>query len=285
MGLDVYLYEYENKKSHDAYEKKLKAAEEGFEIWADEISEEERKKRELLFSQWQTENPRPSDAGSTKIEIDSKVLPEHMFKIGYLRSSYNDGGIERILRDRTGKDLNYIFLDGKKLKDYVIKPNWKACLVRCRDARAAFDAYLTENGDYRVREISPNVFSGSELLRGINASRALEMFQKQRKEYAERKKARPDDKWLSGSYSNQEGEYSLDQPMHVAGIIHGEATLSGFLGKGGVIPATYVIYKYVDENGKSDMDWYRDALAITNEMIEWVLGQPDPQKFYLHWSG
>ena len=38
------------------------------------------------------------DGNAEEVRLDSKVHADHMFKIGYLRSSYNDGGIDRILR-------------------------------------------------------------------------------------------------------------------------------------------------------------------------------------------
>ncbi len=47
---------------------------------------------------------------------------------------------------------------------------------------------------------------------------------------------------------------------------------------GADMPCTYLVYE------AGDMDWYKQALEIVVEMIEWVLGQPDPSKFYLHWS-
>jgi len=33
-----------------------------------------------------------------------------------------------------------------------------------------------------------------------------------------------------------------------------------------------------------DRDWYLKALEIVQETIEYVLKQPDPQNYYLHWS-
>jgi hypothetical protein len=31
--------------------------------------------------------------------------------------------------------------------------------------------------------------------------------------------------------------------------------------------------------------WYQQALEVVVETCEWVLGQPDPSKYLLHWSG
>lgn len=46
-------------------------------------------------------------------------------------------------------------------------------------------------------------------------------------------------------------------------------------------PAVYVIY----EKPRSDQpDYYLTALRIVKETIEYVLAQPDRQKFFLRWS-
>lgn len=282
MGLDIYLYRYENFDAAIAWEKHKEEVHE--KIWArKDLSDTEKSERCDL---WDKENPDPADAKSEEIEINSKVHPEHMFKIGYCRSSYNAGGIERILDDRTGKNLHYIF-GNEDGNEYKFSPDWAASLVRAREARDEFAKYLEANGSYGVTEISPNIFGGDSM-KGIDGKRALEMFQEQRRSWvAEREKmTEAQKKFRSGSFSMAAGDFWMDG-VKVVAAIHGEATLSSFAanvaGKPGMImPAVYLVYeREKDDNFK----WYQQALEIVVEMIEWVLAQPEPAKYRLHWSG
>jgi hypothetical protein len=87
MGLDVYLYHYEDFA-------KVKDSLDGME----------------------------EDPGE-HINQDSQEFPEHYFKIGYFRSSYNSGGLNSILNDAIKKDLYWIF---QTSQDYYVQPDWKS---------------------------------------------------------------------------------------------------------------------------------------------------------------
>src|SRR6478736_5285205 len=113
MGLDVYLYRYEVPL--DVYAERKAAAEKLDEELAERIEREvgfpidsegkrdwkaaTQEQKDAYFAkveQLRAENgldTHGEPAGlCEKVEINSALHPEHMFKIGYFRSSYNEGG-------------------------------------------------------------------------------------------------------------------------------------------------------------------------------------------------
>jgi hypothetical protein len=283
MGLDVYLYHY--KKPFAEVKKLEKEAEEACEVFTKKKLEEFGVKdwKELTDEQkkvyWKEKGAFYSERGLDKygsvgddvreeIEIPSSVFPDHMFKIGYLRSSYNAGGIDHVMRDRIGETLRSLF--GNNDDSYEFSPDWGESLKRIRGAITKWEEYIEKNGCYYVDEISP-VVDCQEI---NNQAKALEVFLEQRKLHAKD----PPDKLFSGSYMNGRGHFHLGQPIQVVALIPGRAEFFGG-------PATYVVYKCSDEGNNANMKWYLDALRITAEMCEWVLGKPDPEMYVMHWSG
>ena len=83
-----------------------------------------------------------------KIEQDSKKHPEHMFKIGYFRSSYNGGGINSVL-DSLGFGGLYWIFDNKD--QYEFAPDWEKSLKRVREVLDKFREFTDSDiGKYRV---------------------------------------------------------------------------------------------------------------------------------------
>lgn len=62
------------------------------------------------------------EAFKEQIPADSKLYPEHLFKIGYFRSSYNGSGINLILLLRGFMCLYQLF---DYSGDHVFQPNWR----------------------------------------------------------------------------------------------------------------------------------------------------------------
>jgi len=174
MGLDVSLY-LKNKDTESIREKQKMAEEKSEEIWEQELallgkkshrelsyndldkSEEEaisNKIKDMLISlglfdySWRSKSE-INDA--TEIEIDSKIYPDHVFKIGYLRSSYNGGGINYVLDDKLGKGYN-LYDIFKPEEVYRFVPKWKECLQRAKISLGRFDEVRksTRQMDYSV---------------------------------------------------------------------------------------------------------------------------------------
>ena len=263
MGLDVYLYRIKDKVLSEANEKSYDAYSE--ELWGnrkyEDVPEKEKdfireklKQRalELGLNEWGSD-----ETNKEKIELDSDLHPEHMFKIGYFRSSYNGGGINRILEKQGLPDLYEIF--DIEYEGGEVQPNYSAALKKVKEVIAQ----LKEGDDgYGVCCVSPNHFSKPTV---NSENEALEIFRNEiNKNSGE-----------SMSYSNINGEFYLDKPMQVVGLVPG---FENVLTKGH--PCTYVIYK--NENG---LNWYVEALEVVQETLEFILAHENPQEFYMYWSG
>lgn len=199
-----------------------------------------------------------------KVELPSSKYPDHCFKIGYFRSSYNEGGVDHILRDRTGHELATIFdVNG----NYRVKPNWETARKKAVSVLDSLKKYLDTNGSYHVMTVENNPFRQSIDIK--SQKDALEAFNEERQRYG---RGGSDFNW----YSNHKGEFFLGKPPALVAAING---ISGTFKQ----PCAYLIYKSDDEEGEG-LDWYIHALEIVIETIDYVLAQPDPDKYYLHWS-
>lgn len=260
MGLDIYLYKYEDFNKSRALEKQYRDFEE--RAWAevgeyDNLTEDQKKavsdkcrafELELGLSKW-------GEGPKELIELDHPDHPDHMFKIGYFRSSYNGGGIERVLKNLGLPTLCDIFqTDGQT---YHLQPDWSASLERCKDAIEKLKAA----GAYRVNHVSANMFKAPEI---SSEAEAFQAFTKELKSHR--------DNNCDYNYSNSVGEFSIHEPNKVLAMIPG--TYSIFR----EMPCVYVITE-------SDNSWYITALEIVKATIEFVLAKEDKEKYYLHWSG
>lgn len=200
------------------------------------------------------------------IELDSKLYPEHMFKIGYFRSSYNDGGINSVLERMGVPTLYDIFPHSDK--KYQFKPNWKESLKLVNEALVAFNhAANGFSGKYDCFDIgATNLFTGPSPVQ--DEKTALKIF----KDELETNK--------SGftNYSNRQGHF-YGEAVTVRGFVPGVNCLGQ--------PCVYVITeRQKNEKGEDEnLKWYREALEIVRETIEYVIAQKDPQNYSLSWSG
>lgn len=270
MGLDVYLYRYDD--FHKSQEKEKKYSDLSDELWnkttdeygsyeniPDNIKETIRealnKSLEIMeLGEWGQD-----EKHKEQIEVNSKLYPDHYFKIGYFRSSYNSGGINNILRNLGLPDLHEIFeVNGE---DYYIQPNWKECLERTNKVMED----LKKSGGYRIHKFSSNVFAGTAGLPRSEAE-ALSIFRSQ----IER-----DGGASNYNYSNKDGEFFMHEPLEIVAIIPGMDKVFARERE-----CVYAITKPEDDN-----QWYYQALEIVKETIEYVLAQDKIEQYYLHWSG
>lgn len=304
MGLDATLCKHPNYDAHKRYEKVKKEAHEriGEQFFKgrkyDDTPQADKDGYSAATARWDADHPPTEEEDTPKrIEENSKVYPDHMFKIGYLRSSYNDGGINSILRNRLGKDLYYIFgVPDRGGEDCHIKVDWPASLKRAQEIRDAFARDCNENGGYAITKVALSMLSDPK---AVDEKSALELFRIERKRRLDRlaklkaEGKEPNPHWDGGSYSNIFGLFHLDEPLRVAAIICGTeediiSTVRGMPGQRW--PATYVIYESAeleDKDGKPErpFEWYQRALEITVELCEFVLAQPDIDQYRLAWSG
>lgn len=292
MGLDIYLYKsadrgesqrfYESEKdlAHDAIYKSLVASGK-YKIEA--LSSDPNASNALpdgfwdeytaLCKVWDDENPDVS-LGEDEVRNKSTLYPEHMFKVGYLRSSYNDGGINSKLRAllEENKDLYYIFGHPDK-EDYAFVPNWEESLVRAKEVLKEFRKVA--DAGFEVHKFSPNIFRDPNTL-PKSPNEAMAIFKAQYAKHIE------SPSMFGGDYGNRDGDFMMGHPMTVVAVIPGirESIAAKLYGKEDIDPVTYVITRA----NKEKLDWYVQALEIVVETCEYVLAQPDKDQYYFHWS-
>lgn len=255
MGLDVYLYRFDDLA-------KTKAKEKRYAFLADQVLQQElaRLSRDAndLSRDERNEIHRKTLAAAkdedlmdvvderdrTHIELDSALYPEHLFKIGYFRSNPSPGGLNNILRDRIGKSLYYVFFGNEDHRpEYEERPDWAASLARCAEITKEIKRYADKYGNFGVVRM-PLSGSISRLEKD-----ALDEFNNIR-------------------MSSQQTASYLDKPLSVHSVIPGDKCV-------------FLIYER-----QTTLDWYFQALSVVTETCEWVLSRPtdEREKLYLIWS-
>jgi hypothetical protein len=207
----------------------------------------------------------PKEGLRVGIEENHPKYPDHYFKIGYLRSSYNSAGINSVLSTKGLGDLHYIF--GRYDDEYTFKPDWEESLKRCIEIKEKYLEKSTSDGGVYIYEVSSNVGSSpvweSELgfYHPKSKEQAMEVYRHQLKN--------------PGDYDNWFGAFRLENPEKVKAIIPG----TGMFGN-----KVYVVAQKEDSDTGVN-DWYYKALEIIEDTIKYVLNQKDSEKYYLHWSG
>jgi len=257
MGLDVYLYRYENKPDTDKREKEYDAVSSArweaageYESLSDNKKDELRLKDKELAASLMLDDYGSDKAGKKQIEMDSSVDKDHYFKLGYFRSSYNGGGINNVLKNLGLPTLYEIFSPND---EYCFQPKWDECLVKCQDVIEQLKA----KGNYRCFQVSENMFGASGVPQ--NEKEAMDVFLSELQRSG------------SDAYSNIHGEFWLKEPLKIHAIIPGEYTI---LKK---MKCCYVVME-------GENEWYIKALEIVKETIQYVLDKPDKDKYWLHWS-
>lgn len=256
MGLDVYLYRYENYEQAMAIEEKYNRYATKH-LWGradyNTLTEAEKAKLRIDIAEYAKVIGASADGEpncSERIELPSKTDPKHYFKIGYFRSSYNSGGFNTVMGDLIGNDLYTIFGEHD---EYHVKPDWAAAreiaIEMLNDAiRAAAER------PYYVTDVSIRG-NLTELSNRAAVDIVLEHLKNKDDEFE--------------CYSSGEGFFDLNGSKLIAAI-----------------PALYYgspSVKLVFED-KDHLKWYLDALRIVIETIDYVLQSDDPDKYVLHWS-
>jgi hypothetical protein len=262
MGLDVYLKRCENRQAELA--KQAAAEEFSNAAWEkagayDNLSDAQKETVREAIRAYNAANDLDEYGGSNKIEtieIDSRIHPDNMFKIGYLRSSYNSGGINSVLRRIGCPDLYDIF--EPKDGEYYVTVDWTQAQARAQIAVDRLKEYMgTEMAQYDVIEVNGYDPVGSK-------EEALALLKKE----LGHKSA------FGGGYSNRAGDW-FPEGMQIVGAVPGRPNFMG--------SPTYYLFTKSDEAG-GGFKWYLDALEVTKEMIDYVLAQPDSDNYFLSWS-
>lgn len=313
MGLDVYLYKMnapraEIERLRDLSEKiSQEANDEAYDNKGESYSEYEKRtteeERDRTFEKYkELKRSKAAAHGLTidekwcdvllpeeKVEIDSKRDPKHYFKIGYFRSSYNNGGINHVLRNLLGAEygLGWIFDNDE---EYYLYPDWKRARTRAEELLKLYQA-----SSQKCPASVTTVTCVTEPCR--SEEEALRMFQEVYDAQIRQTDPRKQCHGMT-AFSNKHGLFDMTrfmtdpktfdgekaEPMQIVAVIPGvqESIMAKVMGRNGVLePCAYVITK----KDVGPEDWYAKALMIVIETIDYVLAQEKPEQFYLHWSG
>ena len=272
MGLDIFLRHCSNLDAEIALQDEAERLSE--ENWNalgkkyDDLNDEEkeaiREKNRLMY-----ESMGLDIHGSSKhmigVEHDSVTAPDHLFKVGYLRSCYNEGGINSVMTRNKLPTLYDIF--GVNGEEYYVKPDWSASLQRAEAAIVGYRAHLMDPmSRFDVMTICSPIFEGVP-----DAAAAMELFKKERQKYEETKNS----PYPMTSYGNREGDYFMEGTKAY-----------GFIANSGYGGGFHVVYEK-DSLENIEDEWYLQALKITKETIEYVLSQPEEERgnYCFGWSG
>jgi hypothetical protein len=262
MGLDIYLYRHENKSEEEVLEAKYQTDSEASWEKAGEYSTLSESQKNTL-RQCDKELAKSlgledggEHPGKTKIEFASAKYPDHYFKVGYFRSSYNSGGINHILSNLGLPDLYQIF-NRSRDDEYTFQPDWDSVKKNAVNVLKE----LKKKQNIRCHEVSFNEFANPMDHAIKSEADAIKCFIEEKAKH-------------NGSYSNLRGEFFMEEPAKVLAIMPGfRKQLMGDR----QLPTSYIIT--VGEN-----EWYENALEIIVETCDYVLSQEDKVKFYFHWS-
>lgn len=197
------------------------------------------------------------DTGIAEYTKDSELYPEHLFKMGYFRSSYNDAGFNNVMRSMGFPDLYDVFKTVSDVDDTSYKViDWEA-------ARACIDLAIEKMSStlptglwfLDLNKVSYYGKGGKEV---PSAAEALSITEKELESSLS-------EKTPFSSYANANGEFYTKGLQTVA-----------------IVGRRWLVYKLDETDG--GIDWYLKAAKIVKETIDFVLGHPDPQNWRLYWS-
>ncbi len=256
MGLDVYLYHFLIDQA-EVIRREREYWTGSEQIWGevangrsyDLLSEGEQNLIQSRENALATElglNEEGEHPGKVEVEIDHPQYPDHIFKIGYWRSSYNESGINSLLRCNFNTDLYRLM--GHESRESWQYPNWEECSTRVKQLLDSF----RERRDNMYQVLSSQVYGEGP----ATQEEALRLFLDEKNNRSHH----------FDSYSSSLGEFWFGEPAHICAIMPSRSH------------GTWLIVK-------PETDWYVQALEIVKETCDYVLDQEDPEKYFLYWSG
>lgn len=264
MGLDVYLYRYEDYEATKALENEADAYStqlwnEAGKTYGENIPADIQDQLSANTKEWNEEHGL-DEWGEVKsvvkqsIKLPSTRWPDHLFKIGYFRSSYNDSGFNPVVKNLIGKDLYWIFQVDRD--DYHVRPDWRAALERANQLADE----LVAQPQIGAFDVSPtNLFDPKPA--DIDEAAAIKTYLEQ---------AARDQSPFGGSWSNKDGHFFPNKPLRVLALVNGVDCFNR--------PAIIVVHE-------KDLSSYVESARIVVETCQYVLDTGEPEKHVLHWSG
>ncbi len=194
----------------------------------------------------------------TTVNLPSAKYPDHLFKIGYFRSSYNGSGFNSVMGSLGVPDLYDIF--PHKDESRMDPVDWQAEMGIAQDALAK----LREAVDGEIGKVAAmSVISGGEGIESEHAALSIYL-----SEAAKWKDKESDH--LGDGYFTRGGSF-FPKGITVRAIFRAASP--------------YVNSIVVYDMPKGSYQHYVESMEIVVETVEWVLAQPNPQDYWLYWSG
>lgn len=256
MGLDIYLYRYDKpieeiKKLEEEYERKSDENWKRFEgIKYDKITEEQRSSARKIDKNIEKElGLGEYGKHPDKVEIyeNSSKYPDHLFKVGYFRSSYNDSGFNSIMRNLGLQSLDEII---GYTGEYEFEPNWNQVKINAWNVINQLN-----KKDYILKSFFVGKNPYSDKCPANSQKQAIKITQDELDR----------EQFFKGGYSNINGEF-FPEGLEIVGLVP-----TAEYGGTGVT----VIHK-------TSNDWYIQALEIVIETCEYIVNNPGTYR--LHWS-
>ena len=189
--------------------------------------------------------------GKEEILVDDSIYPNHLFKIGYFRSSYNEAGYNSLMNNIGLSGLYEIFSVNRGQR---ISINWKKSLENAKNTLNALHERALNNEDFLVFPMA--------LHTEIHSENIFDTFM------SEYHKCKDSD---YNSWMNRNG-YFFKKPISIHGIM--KSKIFG-------IDGLYIIHRD-DDNYK----WLIEATEIVIRTCEYVLDHPanERRKFKFIWS-
>lgn len=263
MGLDVYLYHCVDREAARQAEALAEAASEAVWEGQDYDSRTDQERTQLWEQSKQAYHAHGCDDLGThlsvqEVNLPSVVYPEHLFRIGYFRSSYNDSGINRVLTNLGLPDLYEIM--GVDQEQYEVHHDWARCRDSVAQVKQMYHSHLNSPaGRFWIMNMRRSISEGVG-----SAQEALEIFSRE----LERN---PNPVKDMSSYSTAQGEFHL-RGVRVFGMVPSSDRFTQ-------------AYLFCERETSVEEDFYLQALHIMQETCEYVLRQDDPQNYYMRWSG
>ena len=281
MGLDVSLYRCSDWESALATEKAYSAESEALYeklpySTVDKHKEARDAARQALNEKYDCGGyGRPNSI--VRIEDKSKLHPDHMFTLGYWRSSYNSGGINNVLDRAIGKDLYYIAFGDSNHKhpdDYYTSLDWDGVKARTIEVRDELTAWIEKNGAIQV--VCEDVHNGyGHTVLPTSESEAVQAYLTERADWEKNDEGKnPEDIFRMVSYGGARGSFYMEG---AEGTLMAAIPGTNILGA----PCIYNVFK----GDAGDLKWYFDALDVVEEMADMVLASDDPSEYRVGWSG
>lgn len=198
---------------------------------------------------------------------DSVAFPTHPFNLGFFSCATNESGFDRVLKMRTGKGMKYIFTwEEDQIPQKIFKPDWDEVVHRCENVSVELEEAKRTEGWFSFRSIHTLLEPVDAQDCGIVGDKeAFHSF------LSKQRMIKDTMSWVSFS----DGMVFVQNRPKIAGVIKGFDPEMG-----NYTPTVYLVLEASEENSA----YYFEGLEIIKETAKYILSQPNPSIYEVHWK-